>query len=383
MKQRELTESSMLIEAKLFLMRLESELRKAQDINYDAIHKNIEFCSGIYENAYGGLLREIGRLEEAVASRHEELEECLRGERTHHIQSMERLEDKENYRSQIPTVRKAIEDREAELEPLRALLDNLHNARTTVLRRCLAQGYDVREEGLLWVVRELDGDVSCEDFPKFLSDKEVDYILGKFRGEKTAAGKPEHQTLLAIAPEKSEGEIINILTRKKKRDFTMVHDAALLAELQQKQAMRLNSERHQLISSEVLRMAKDELAITKATKYELVYKETVRKLNKFCSDQIHNKFHTSNTFEPRRDSTSTLKLISCFDAKVEDYLRETARGPHPKCQEVALDEILRNLRYEGYQMGERAGRNPVSVVACLVGWKKAKKLIDNELNSLF
>jgi hypothetical protein len=90
MKQRELTESS-LVEAKLFLMRLEGELRKAQDIDYSAIHKNIEFCSGIYENAYGCLLREIDKLEEAVTARYEYLEECLRGERLHHIQSMERL----------------------------------------------------------------------------------------------------------------------------------------------------------------------------------------------------------------------------------------------------------------------------------------------------
>jgi hypothetical protein len=49
---------------------------------------------------------------------------------------------------------------------------------------------------------------------------------------------------------------------------------------------------------------------------------------------------------------------------------------------VALDDILRQLRYESYQMGENTTRNPVSVVACLVGWKKAKKLIENELNSI-
>lgn len=34
MKQRELTESSQVIEAKLFLLRLEGELKKASDINY-------------------------------------------------------------------------------------------------------------------------------------------------------------------------------------------------------------------------------------------------------------------------------------------------------------------------------------------------------------
>jgi hypothetical protein len=68
-----------MIEGRLFLMRLESELRKAHDINYEAIHKNIEFCSGIYENAYGCLLREIAKLQTLLRNRLEVIEECLRG----------------------------------------------------------------------------------------------------------------------------------------------------------------------------------------------------------------------------------------------------------------------------------------------------------------
>jgi hypothetical protein len=91
-------------------------------------------------------------------------------------------------------------------------------------------------------------------------------------------------------------------------------------------------------------MAKEELNLTKATKYELIYKETVRKLNKFCSDQIHNKRNSKTQPETRRESITTIKLISCFDAKVEDYLRETLLTP-PKTQEKPIDEILRNLRY--------------------------------------
>jgi hypothetical protein len=124
-------------------------------------------------------------------------------------------------------------------------------------------------------------------------------------------------------------------------------------------------------------MAKEQLGVTKATRYELVYRETVRKLNKFCSDQIHNKQRgASNSQEQRRVSSSTLKLLSCFDAKVEDYIKEISHPQLPKPQqEVALDDVLRELRYEGYQMGEKTTRNPVSVVACLVGWKKARKLI--------
>jgi hypothetical protein len=36
----------------------------------------------------------------------------------------------------------------------------------------------------------------------------------------------------------------------------MVHDVSLLAELQKKQTSKLNSERHHLISNEVLKLAK-------------------------------------------------------------------------------------------------------------------------------
>lgn len=39
---------------------------------------------------------------------------------------------------------------------------------------------------------------------------------------------------------------------------------------------------------------------------------------------------------------------------------------------------LRNERYEGRVCSDR--RNPISVIACLVGWKKAKKIIQNEMN---
>jgi hypothetical protein len=65
--------------------------------------------------------------------------------------------------------------------------------------------------------------VSHEDFPKFLNEREIEYLLGRFRSEQAASVRMEKQTLQAVAPEKSEGEIIDIITRKKKRDFTMAH----------------------------------------------------------------------------------------------------------------------------------------------------------------
>ena len=50
------------MDAKLFFMRLESELKKANDINYNSIYKNIEYCSGVYEKLYGNLLKTVDNL---------------------------------------------------------------------------------------------------------------------------------------------------------------------------------------------------------------------------------------------------------------------------------------------------------------------------------
>ena len=57
-----LTESAITMDAKLFFMRLESELKKANDINYNSIYKNIEYCSGVYEKLYGSLLKTVDNL---------------------------------------------------------------------------------------------------------------------------------------------------------------------------------------------------------------------------------------------------------------------------------------------------------------------------------
>lgn len=66
-----------------------------------------------------------------------------------------------------------------------------------------------------------------------------------------------------------------------------------------------------MISNEVLRLAKQELCHTKATRYELIYRETSRKLNKFCSDQIHHK-RQAKVADTARESINTMKLLSCF-----------------------------------------------------------------------
>lgn len=106
-------------------MRLNSELKKAEDINYDAVYKNLEFCSGIYENLYGTLLRQAEKLKKSLEEQYRALEESLRTERTNHIKSMEKLVGKENYKHQIPTVSRIIEEKEAKLEPVKQLLADL------------------------------------------------------------------------------------------------------------------------------------------------------------------------------------------------------------------------------------------------------------------
>ncbi len=317
-------------------------------------------------------------MKDGLTSRYELLHEKLTEERRQHIQSMENPHEKENYKMLIPEVRKAIEDKEAQLEPIKNVIEQLEEARITVLKKAMAQGYDVREEGLLWAMRELKGSFSRQDFPRFLNEKEVEYLVSRFKSEQEPGKQAED--LIASAPEKTTLQIFDILSRKKKRDFSIAQEA----ELVKQQSPKLNSERHHLITSDVLKLAEQELYYTKATKYELIYKETIKKLNKFCIDEIHHKQRQSIAPPscPKRGSMSTLKLISCFDAKMEDYMRRQREVSPPKSQEVALDQILRNLRYESYQLGERCPRNPISVVASLVGWKKAKKIIDNEMNSL-
>jgi hypothetical protein len=51
---------------------------------------------------FGTLLREISRLKEALTARYEILEENLKDERMQHIRSMEKTNDKENYKTHIP-----------------------------------------------------------------------------------------------------------------------------------------------------------------------------------------------------------------------------------------------------------------------------------------
>jgi hypothetical protein len=41
-------------------------------------------------------------------------------------------------------------------------------------------------------------------------------------------------------------------------------------------------------------MAEESFPKTKSTKYEIIYKETVKKLNKYCVNEIYKKTNTKN-----------------------------------------------------------------------------------------
>ena len=134
-------------------------------------------------------------------------------------------------------------------------------------------------------------------------------------------------------------------------------------------------------------MAEEALPETKLTKYEIIYKETSKKLNQYCVNEIYKKYQKKEVRENRegkRQSLNTMKILSHFENKVEDHLRKASKGAQVKNQEEGeLDEIVRSLRYEGYQESfkiERKARNPVSILCCLVGHRKAKRIVEQELN---
>jgi hypothetical protein len=63
----------------------------------------------------------------------------------------------------------------------------------------------------------------------------------------------------------------------------------VLEELHQLYQQNLSPERHKYLNDDILKLAESELPKTKATKYEVIYQETLKKLNKFCINEIYKK----------------------------------------------------------------------------------------------
>ena len=91
------------------------------------------------------------------------------------------METMQSYKMRISVVRESIEGKELELEPIKITIDRLERARVTILKHCLNVGYDVREEGLIWILRKLGFAPDQDDFPAFMTEKEINYIILKFQ----------------------------------------------------------------------------------------------------------------------------------------------------------------------------------------------------------
>lgn len=63
-------------------------------------------------------------------------------------------------------------------------------------------------------------------------------------------------------------------------------------------------------------MAEEGLPRTKSTKYEIIYKEAARKLNKYCLNQIYKQGRDSrkdkDIMGSRKQSFATLNILSHF-----------------------------------------------------------------------
>ena len=59
LKTIDLVDSACLMETKMYLLSLDNELKKAEDINYSSMCKNPEYCSGFYENFYSDILKAL------------------------------------------------------------------------------------------------------------------------------------------------------------------------------------------------------------------------------------------------------------------------------------------------------------------------------------
>ena len=55
----QLTEPPGIIQARIFLTRLQDELDKVETINYQSIYKNLEYCASLYYNFYDRLLNTV------------------------------------------------------------------------------------------------------------------------------------------------------------------------------------------------------------------------------------------------------------------------------------------------------------------------------------
>lgn len=45
----------------MFIAKIDNELQKIAETNYFSIYKNMQYCSGVYENSFNSLLKKIAK----------------------------------------------------------------------------------------------------------------------------------------------------------------------------------------------------------------------------------------------------------------------------------------------------------------------------------
>lgn len=167
------------------------------------------------------------------------------------------------------------------------------------------------------------------------------------------------------------------MQRDKNRKLSMIKEKELV--------QRLDSERrtervqgHKYLSADTLRIVQAN-EHTKATKYEIIYQETIRKLNRLCVEEIYGKGNRSVRRSSVMRSDKIMKEVKNMLSDVTKLKEESDKIKTE--EEKQLSVILKKLREERYSAAVCSEqRNPISVIGCLVGWKKARKIVENEIN---
>lgn len=95
----------------------------------------------------------------------------------------------------------------------------------------------------------------------------------------------------------------------------MIKEGEILKQLKMNHNLLYSNMKHRYIDEEVLKMAEVEFPKTKSTQYEIIYKETSKKLNKYCINEIYKKNHHKKQkaiIDARKESMNTLKILSHF-----------------------------------------------------------------------
>ena len=193
-----------------------------------------------------------------------------------------------------------------------------------ILRHCLRCGYDVRSEGLVWIVAQLTSDPLEQDFPIYLSPNEIQFILDRLKKEHEVAERAkarEEEERIKLNTHRSTIEVYEMVVRRKKRELSMIKEGQILEALKQHEEGSFRAEGHRYITEDVLNMARNQLPAVKTTKYEIIYKETMRKMNEFTMAEIYRKPSKKERKNSKRYSMNTLKLLDLFETRLQDSIK--------------------------------------------------------------